>query len=1182
MTIFIQTIILLTLFISSLTANTDTSKKPDKVSLQLLWKHQFEFAGFYMAKEKGFYRDLNLDVDIKEFKFGTDITKDVQNGNSTFGIGYPSIILDRVNGAKIVLLKTILQSSPHVLISLKSSGIKSISDFKNKRFMTVDDGTKTASFKAMLFSNKVKFEDMTILPSNFKIDSLVSKKADLMSSYLSNEIYKLDKQNIEYDIWDPKDYGFDFYNDLLFTSSKNAENNPQLVENFQNSSLKGWEYAFNNIEETVDLILEKYNTQNKSREALLYEANVLKKLAYENTNKLGNIDKNKIQRICDVYSLMGLFDGKIDLDEFIYTYKKNKLTKEEKEWIKNNVIKIGVSPWNPITYYDVSTGEIGGVGIDLLNVVIEKLNLKVEFITNRWSILLNDFKNHKIDLLPTTYYTKNRAMFGNFTKPYMDIKEYLYVNKNSDIGSFNDLNGKSIVIVRSYGAITKIKEKYPSINIIEVDDLEKCFEFVINGKADALFNTQLAVENLMKRDFIHGLKPIYQTDFKSSPLHYFTNIEKPILNSILQKGLYDFAQSEKNEIINRWLNEKQNSITLSEDEQKYLNNKKVIKMCVDPDWMPFEKIENGKHIGLASEYMNIISETISIPIELVETKKWHESVSKAKNRDCDIFSMVPMIEKRKKYMDFTSPYLDIPIVMATKQNEIFIDNIKSILDKKIGIVKGYTISNILKEQYPNINIVYVNSINDGLEQVESGKIFAFVDNLATINYEIQKKFMGIVKISGRLDTRIKYRVASRNDEPILRSILEKVIIQIDPSTKEKIYNRWINVQMQDDKIDYDLLFYIFLGILVLVLIMLYKQYILKKSINEFKELIDATMEGIILSKDGVCIDLNESILNILGYETKAEIIGKDPLSFVSDESKQIAQINFKKENSKPYEIVLLKKDGSKFNALVKGHNLQHRGVRLSSVIDISILKQQEEQLLQQSKLVSMGEMIGNIAHQWRQPLSVISTGATGLKLQKEHDVLVDEELFETCDLIEKNAQYLSNTIDDFRDFIKGERKKEKFNLESKINSFLNLVKASAKDHKIELIVDIEEKIIINGYSNELTQCLMNIYNNAKDILINIEDDKRLLFIETSINDDVAKIIFRDNGGGIDEEVLPKIFDPYFTTKHKSKGTGLGLHMTYNLIVEGMNGTIEAKNVTYKYEKNEYNGAEFIIILPMLK
>ena len=245
----------------------------------------------------------------------------------------------------------------------------------------------------------------------------------------------------------------------------------------------------------------------------------------------------------------------------------------------------------------------------------------------------------------------------------------------------------------------------------------------------------------------------------------------------------------------------------------------------------------------------------------------------------------------------------------------------------------------------------------------------------------------------------------------------------------------------------------------------------------------------------------------------------------------------------------------------------------------SKLESRNKILEEQSKMASMGEMIGNIAHQWRQPLSVISTGATGLMIQKEYDNLTDDEFFETCRVINKNAQYLSKTIDDFKNFIKGNSSKERFNLKTTIESFLNLVDPSAKNNNIDIILDVHKDIFVNSYSNEFMQCMMNIFNNSKDALKIKGQDKKIIFIKGYNDENNIYVEIKDNAGGIPEDVLPRIFEPYFTTKHQSFGTGLGLHMTYNLIVDGMNGMINAKNNKFKYEDIEYSGALFTITLP---
>ncbi|MDF1875494.1 transporter substrate-binding domain-containing protein [Sulfurimonas sp. SAG-AH-194-I05] len=237
---------------------------------------------------------------------------------------------------------------------------------------------------------------------------------------------------------------------------------------------------------------------------------------------------------------------------------------------------------------------------------------------------------------------------------------------------------------------------------------------------------------------------------------------------------------------------KENNFSLNDAEQKYLQNKKTIKMCVDPDWMPFEKIENNVHIGIAHDYIKIISETLNIPITLVNTNSWTQSIEKAKKRECDIYSIISITPERAKYMNFTQPFISVSTVIATNASEMFINDITEVLDKTFAVVEGYSIGYFLKQKYPNIKIVTVKSLTDGLHAVETGNVFGYIDSLPIINYRLHKEYLGILSITGRINIDIPYRIATRKDEPILNTIFEKALQNISANERQIIYNTWVN------------------------------------------------------------------------------------------------------------------------------------------------------------------------------------------------------------------------------------------------------------------------------------------------------------------------------------------------------------------------------------------------------
>ncbi len=245
-------------------------------------------------------------------------------------------------------------------------------------------------------------------------------------------------------------------------------------------------------------------------------------------------------------------------------------------------------------------------------------------------------------------------------------------------------------------------------------------------------------------------------------------------------------------------------------------------------------------------------------------------------------------------------------------------------------------------------------------------------------------------------------------------------------------------------------------------------------------------------------------------------------------------------------------------------------------------REKDHMLFEQTKLAALGEMIGNIAHQWRQPLSIISTVASGIQLHNSMGIpYTQEELDQKMEDIVRKTKYLSDTIDDFRNFIRGEGEKELFDLKELFDSFRNLVYPMVKENHIHFSIKIEGDIEFNGYKNELIQSLLNLFNNAKDALVEHNFEKeRYIVIDAFLQDSHLMITCKDNGGGISESIMNKIFEPYFTTKHQSIGTGLGLHMTYKLITTRMDGSISVSNETFKVEDRDYQGALFVIKLPL--
>ncbi|MCD6581238.1 MAG: diguanylate cyclase [Desulfuromusa sp.] len=306
--------------------------------------------------------------------------------------------------------------------------------------------------------------------------------------------------------------------------------------------------------------------------------------------------------------------------------------------------------------------------------------------------------------------------------------------------------------------------------------------------------------------FLRGFYPVGAVNAELTTRVYKQLIERKMLDKEQNLGPYLFEDMLKTNHRN---------LNFTVEEQNYLRAKKEITLCVDPEWMPFERIKDNQHIGIAADYMTFFQEKLSIPMRLVQTTSWQQSIQFAKERKCDIYTLAASTPERLEYMNFTSPYLSLPVVLATKTDKFFIENIHSVLQEKLGVVEGYAIAETLKSEYPQVNIVEVRSITDGLEKVESGEIYGYIDNLMTIARSVQKDFTGVIKVSGRLKENIDLAIGTRNDEPLLNSIFEKLIGSITPEKKQAIFNKWVSIK-QDMGFDYSLFWKIFAGLGVLI------------------------------------------------------------------------------------------------------------------------------------------------------------------------------------------------------------------------------------------------------------------------------------------------------------------------------------------------------------------------------
>lgn len=288
----------------------------DHVTLQLKWKHQFQFAGYYAAIDQGYYRAAGLDVTLVEASPDKDPTQQVIDGHANFGVGNSDLLIFRHKGQPVVVLAAIFQHSPLVLISRAASGAKDLQALYNKKLMMIP--SESAEIFAYFKHEGVDPSKLTVQPHTFNMEDFIYGRVDAMSAYSTDEPFKLKQRGFDFYTFVPRSGGIDFYGDCLFTTEAEIRDHPDRVRAFRDASLRGWKYAMDHQEQIVDLILKQYNAQGNTREHLLYEAQQYADLMHPELIEVGYMNPGRWQHMVDTYAEFGMLPRDFSLDGFIY------------------------------------------------------------------------------------------------------------------------------------------------------------------------------------------------------------------------------------------------------------------------------------------------------------------------------------------------------------------------------------------------------------------------------------------------------------------------------------------------------------------------------------------------------------------------------------------------------------------------------------------------------------------------------------------------------------------------------------------------------------------------------------------------------------------------------------------------------------------------------------------------
>lgn len=453
-------------------------------------------------------------------------------------------------------------------------------------------------------------------------------------------------------------------------------------------------------------------------------------------------------------------------------------------------------------------------------------------------------------------------------------------------------------------------------------------------------------------------------------------------------------------------------VSLTADEQNFLKTKKEITMCADPDWEPFEIInEHGEHIGIAADLIQLVAKRLNVHIKLLQTKTWEETLALSKSKQCDIMSFVNQTPEREKWLIFTQPLLSDPNILITREEHPFVADMKGLNHESVVLPAGTAMLERMSKDFTNLKFIPVVSEPDAMKMVSEKKADITVRSLIVAAYIIKKEGWFNLKISGQPQGYENHlRIGVMKDEPILRDILDKGIRTITPIEREAIINKHT-------------------GLVV-------------------KEGIDTKTVTLI-------------ILGLLG------VVG----------------------------------------LIILWNYLLHRKVRL----EVSKNLQIKDQLYQKAKQAELGNLIANISHQWREPLSKLSSlNLLTIAKIKMGQPIQNEWLLEQSHKVENTIDFMSQTMQNFLEFYKQSSVKSDFSAKDSIENSLFIIETKLIDYGITVEI-IGDDIELNGIKNEWMQVWLNLFNNA----IHIFSERKILDPTINIMMNDRGVIFCDNGGGMD-------------------------------------------------------------------
>ncbi len=1177
----------------------------EKVSLQLAWKHQFEFAGFYAAVAKGFYRDRGLDVELREYEQGLDILDEVLAGRAVYGLANGGVIGWRLEGRPVVLLANYFKKAP--LVVLGQSGIRVMDDLKGKRLMAADTDLQSPLLRSALHeAGLVSGQNLTVVPHTFDTGPFIRGEVEAMTAFLSNQPFDLQQKGVPFQIIELTGYTPGLGDGYLFASSAETAAHPERARAFIEASNAGWRYALEHPDEIIDLILERYS-QRKSREALRYEAEKARHLMLPRSLPVGSLPSRRIELAARSLLDAGHRGELENLRGFLFEEGAAEtrpaegsaplaLTAEEKAWLAAHPrIALGISEQHPPTLIRGADGELSGIAVDYLELLNRRLGTRIALhVEPSWQEVGDKAMRRRIDGLAVAARTPVLEQHFNLTTPYLHSFAYLFVRAGETLDStgIDSLAGKRVGILKGAQPLQHLLERHPETRRVDLDSNAEMADALIEGRVDLLLGDS-ALEWWRKENARMAFQIGGALEGSRFGVSIAIRKDWPELSTILDKGLNSIAPEEHDRIRNRYrwmgdgerVTDRRFQIGLNPEERRWLAEHPVIRYAVNPS-APIGHVDReGPPTGIAVEYLERLEKLLGVRFEPVPSAAWAEALRQFERGGIDLLPAIPPTAGRQRRFRYTAPYLVFPVAIFAPVDAPFLGNLEALVGKRVAVVDDYAVQEWLRQDHPEIPLVPVATVEAGLRAVNSQWADAFVDNLVTTSHAIGRDGFFQVRMAGNTPYELALSMAVRKDWPILAGILDKGIAALAPSDRNSIYNRWIRAP-QPALFDYGPLWRVLAVAAIGLIAILYwnrklarevarrhlAEQVLIRSEAMLRTTLDSTDDGIlVVGADGAILNANRRFQELwrmpdaLVAEGRDERLLAHALDQLTDPEGFVREVREVYRTDGARSDTLQFRDGRIFERYTRPLALGNQLARLWSFRDITerqgmllALAQAKEGAEAANRAKS--EFLANMSHEIRTPMNAIM-GMIHLCLQ----TTLSHRQRDYLDKAHGASKSLLGLLNDILDLSKVEAGQLEmasicFGLEDVMDNLVTLVERKARERGLAFLLDIAPEVpgFLVGDPLRLSQVLVNLCTNAVKftrqgtIAVSakrLESKNRRVHLEFAV---------RDTGIGMTAEQAKLIFQPFrqadSSITRRYGGTGLGLSISKRL-VEMMGGTI---------------------------